>query len=93
MIKYPIEDYQLTIGYLNAIDRDEGENALNKYELETCEIIGKLLQIIAYILPISNQHFLDYCYWSSNSFDCLIINLGYDVDLNKLIEKFYSQSA
>ncbi|CAF5110769.1 unnamed protein product, partial [Rotaria sp. Silwood1] len=35
MVKQPIEDYQLTIGYLNAIDRDEGENALNKYELES----------------------------------------------------------
>ncbi|CAF4226835.1 unnamed protein product, partial [Rotaria sp. Silwood2] len=35
MVKHPIEDYQLTIGYLNAIDHDEGENALNKYELES----------------------------------------------------------
>ena len=34
MIEYPIENYQLTIGYLNASDRDEGENTLNKYELE-----------------------------------------------------------
>jgi len=35
MIEYPIETYQLTIGYLNATDRDEGENTLNKYELES----------------------------------------------------------
>jgi hypothetical protein len=34
MIEYPIENSQLTIGYLNATDRDEGENTLNKYELE-----------------------------------------------------------
>ncbi|CAF3874525.1 unnamed protein product, partial [Rotaria sordida] len=39
MIKYPIKDYQLTIGYLNAIDHDEGENALNQYELESNEFI------------------------------------------------------
>ncbi|CAF0747805.1 unnamed protein product [Adineta steineri] len=34
MIENPIEDYELTIGYLNAIDRDQGVNALNTYELE-----------------------------------------------------------
>ncbi|CAF3481778.1 unnamed protein product [Rotaria sp. Silwood1] len=34
MPEHALENYQLTIGYLNAIDRDEGENALNKYELE-----------------------------------------------------------
>lgn len=39
MVKDPIEDYQLTIGYLNAIDRDEGENALNKYELEENSLV------------------------------------------------------
>ncbi len=35
MIEHPIENSQLTIGYLNATDRDEGENALNKYQLES----------------------------------------------------------
>jgi len=39
MVKYPIEDYQLTIGYLIAIDRDEGENASNRYELEANTLI------------------------------------------------------
>ena len=34
MVENPIEDYQLTIGYLNATDRDEGENAINKYQVE-----------------------------------------------------------
>jgi hypothetical protein len=35
MIEHPIEDHQITIGYLNAIDRDEGENARSTYQLET----------------------------------------------------------
>jgi hypothetical protein len=39
MVKYPIENSQLTIGYLNAIDPDEGENALNKYELEINSLV------------------------------------------------------
>jgi hypothetical protein len=39
MIKHPIENYQLTIGYLNPIDRDEGENALNRYELESNSLV------------------------------------------------------
>ncbi len=39
MIEYPIENYQLTIGYLNATDRDEGENTLNRYELESNALI------------------------------------------------------
>ncbi|CAF3609964.1 unnamed protein product [Rotaria sordida] len=39
MIEHSIENYQLTIGYLNAIDRDEGENALNKYELELNSLV------------------------------------------------------
>ena len=39
MVKYPIENYQLTIGYLNATDRDEGENALNRYELEANTLV------------------------------------------------------
>jgi len=39
MTKYPIEDYQLTIGFLNAIDHDEGENALNKYQLEDNSLV------------------------------------------------------
>ena len=30
-----IDNYQLTIGYLNATDRDQGENAFNRYELES----------------------------------------------------------
>jgi hypothetical protein len=34
MVEYPPEDFQLTIGYLNATDRDQGENALSTYELE-----------------------------------------------------------
>lgn len=34
MVNYFTEDYQMTIGYLNATDRDEGENALNRFELE-----------------------------------------------------------
>jgi protocadherin Fat 4 len=40
MVKYPVENYQLTIGYLNAIDRDEGENALNRYELEGNSLVN-----------------------------------------------------
>jgi Cadherin domain len=32
--QHAIDNYQITIGYLNATDRDEGENALNKYELQ-----------------------------------------------------------
>lgn len=39
MVKNPIEDYQLTIGYLNAQDPDEGENALNRYELEENSLV------------------------------------------------------
>ena len=39
MMEYPIEDYQLTVGYLNATDRDEGENALNRYELEVNTLV------------------------------------------------------
>jgi hypothetical protein len=39
MVKYPIENSRLTIGYLNAIDPDEGENALNKYELEINSLV------------------------------------------------------
>ena len=35
MVENPIENYQLTIGYLNATDRDEGENALSRYEIES----------------------------------------------------------
>jgi hypothetical protein len=34
MVEYPPVDFQLTIGYLNATDRDQGENALSTYELE-----------------------------------------------------------
>jgi len=34
MVEYPPVDIQLTIGYLNATDRDQGENALSTYELE-----------------------------------------------------------
>ncbi|CAF1113501.1 unnamed protein product [Adineta steineri] len=34
MKKNPIENFQFEIGYLNATDRDEGENTLNRYELE-----------------------------------------------------------
>jgi hypothetical protein len=39
MVEQLIEDYQLTIGYLNAIDRDEGENAVNKYEVELNSLV------------------------------------------------------
>ncbi|CAF4922766.1 unnamed protein product, partial [Rotaria sp. Silwood2] len=39
MTEHPFENYQLTIGYLNAIDPDEGENALNKYELELNSLV------------------------------------------------------
>lgn len=35
MIEHPIENHQLTIGYLNTTDPDEGENTLNTYELES----------------------------------------------------------
>ena len=35
MIEHPIINDQLTIGYLNTTDRDEGENTVNRYELET----------------------------------------------------------
>jgi len=40
MVKYPIENSQLTIGYLNAIDLDEGENALNQYQLEINSLVN-----------------------------------------------------
>ncbi|CAF2235257.1 unnamed protein product [Rotaria magnacalcarata] len=39
MVDNLIENYQLTIGYLNAFDRDEGENALNKYEIELNSLV------------------------------------------------------
>ncbi len=39
MIEYPIDNYQLTVGYLNATDRDEGENALSRYELEANSLV------------------------------------------------------
>ena len=39
MVPNPIEDYQLTIGYLNAIDKDEGENAISKYQLEINSLV------------------------------------------------------
>ena len=35
MMEHPPINDQLTIGYLNATDRDEGENALTRYELES----------------------------------------------------------
>ncbi|UJR20569.1 hypothetical protein I4U23_023695 [Adineta vaga] len=34
MVEHPIDNSELTIGFLNATDRDEGENAMNRYELE-----------------------------------------------------------
>ncbi|CAF3314292.1 unnamed protein product [Rotaria socialis] len=39
MVEHPIEDYELTIGYLNVVDRDEGENAVNIYELESNSLV------------------------------------------------------
>ena len=39
MVNHFIEDYQMTIGYLNATDRDEGENALNTYQLEANTLV------------------------------------------------------
>ena len=39
MVNYFTEDYQMTIGYLNATDRDEGENALNRFELEANTLV------------------------------------------------------
>ena len=34
MLERPMETDQLTLGYLDAVDRDEGENAISRYELE-----------------------------------------------------------
>ena len=39
MTDHPIEDYQYTIGYLNATDRDEGVNAVSRYELEANPLV------------------------------------------------------
>ena len=34
MVEHPTADAQSTIGYLHALDRDQGENAVSRYELE-----------------------------------------------------------
>ncbi|CAF1668219.1 unnamed protein product, partial [Adineta ricciae] len=34
MVEHPTENSQIVLGYLNATDPDEGENAMNRYELE-----------------------------------------------------------
>jgi protocadherin Fat 4 len=39
MTDQPIEDYQYTIGYLNATDRDQGINALSRYELDANPLV------------------------------------------------------
>ena len=39
MTDQPIEDYQYTIGYLNATDRDQGVNALSHYEVESNALV------------------------------------------------------
>ena len=35
MVEHPMENEQLTIGYLKAFDRDQGDNAVNRFELES----------------------------------------------------------
>ena len=39
MKKTPTEKYDFTIGYLNAVDRDDGDNSLSTYELEENSIV------------------------------------------------------